>query len=61
MALEVIGQKLSKLSILAKKWPNFGLKGVGGGLGSFFDLRFIGKTFLLRSVSAFYGMSISNS
>ena len=23
---EVIGQKLSKLSILAKKWPNFGLK-----------------------------------
>ena len=24
--LEVIGQKLSKLSILAKKWPNFGLK-----------------------------------
>ena len=24
--LEVRGQKLSKLSILAKKWPNFGLK-----------------------------------
>ena len=24
--LEVIGKKLSKLSILAKKWPNFGLK-----------------------------------
>ena len=24
--LKVIGQKLSKLSILAKKWPNFGLK-----------------------------------
>ena len=37
--MEVIGKKLSKLSILAKKLPNFGLKARGGGVNPFFGVK----------------------
>ena len=53
--MEVIDQKLSKLSILAKKWTNFGLKAIGGVQVQKYKLILYESVFQYED-SAFYGM-----